>query len=142
MRHENKELKDQLSQIAPMKSQLEQLAKVFAPDAGESGEDATKATLDAIQQRLDEADRARDCERLARTHGLTSDDDVTMLASIPDPATREAVAKRLSESSASTEPTNGRRIPGPDRSAGSGSGGGKPAASVGSGRDLFRETHK
>ena len=123
-RQERNELRAKVEKLEPLAAQLEKLTKALAPESEDGDEQATSDALAAIQKRLDEADLRASVEALARKHKIDSDEDVALLASIPDAKQREALAVRIAPGD--QEPPKSRFFSGPDPSIGKGGGAGSP----------------
>ena len=123
-RQERNELRAKVEKLEPLAAQLEKLTKALAPESEDGDEQATSDALAAIQKRLDEADLRAAVEALARKHKIDSDEDVALLASIPDAKQREALAVRIAPGD--QEPPKSRFFSGPDPSIGKGGGAGSP----------------
>ena len=123
-RQERNELRAKVEKLEPLAAQLEKLTKALAPESEDGDEQATSDALAAIQKRLDEADLRASVEALARRHKIDSDEDVALLASIPDAKQREALAVRIAPGD--QEPPKSRFFSGPDPSIGKGGGAGSP----------------
>lgn len=111
-------LQKQLDDLKPFQDQMKKLTDALGVPKG-------KTTDDIVGQLQTEmADLRHDnlVSKLARTHGITSDDDVELLRTVRDPAHMEKLAARLGAQSSAGDPAGtppaSPGTPQPDPSAG------------------------
>jgi len=75
---------------------------------GETEQPKPEDLIKKINDRLDQADRKAAVNELARTHGITSNDDIALLDAVVDPQQREALALRLKGVAAAIPPDPGQ----------------------------------
>lgn len=95
-------------EVGPLRQQMEALSRVFG---GESTTGKPEDVVATLQQQV--ADMRHDTlvERVARSHGITDDDDVAVLREVRDEALMQRLAERLK-----TPP--GPTVPAPDQGQG------------------------
>ncbi|PFG17197.1 hypothetical protein ATK74_1760 [Propionicimonas paludicola] len=105
-RERAKKAESQLAAIEPYKKVLDGLNKLFTPEGAEQPK--PEDLIQKLTERLDQADRKAAVNELARTHGITSDDDIALLDAVADPQQREALALRLKGVAAAIPPDPGQ----------------------------------
>ena len=90
LRKERERADELEKQLKAMQAQFGDIAKAFGvkSDKDASAEDL-KASVEQVRRELA-------VERLARTHGITDEDDIAALSEVPNEATRAKLAARLS----------------------------------------------
>ena len=89
LRKERERADELEKQLKAMQAQFGEIAKAFGvkPDKDASADDL-KLSVDQMRRELA-------VERLARTHGITNEDDIAALSEVPNEATRAKLAARL-----------------------------------------------
>jgi hypothetical protein len=106
---EEREARERLErEVGPLRQQMEALRSVFGGEATTGKPEDVVATL---QQQVAEMRHDTLVERVARSHGITDDDDVSVLREIKDEATMQRLAQRL-------KAPPGPSIPAPDQGQG------------------------
>jgi len=106
-RERAKKAESQLAALEPYKKVLEGLQRMLTPE-GETEQPKPEDLIKKINDRLDQADRKAAVNELARTHGITSNDDIALLDAVVDPQQREALALRLKGVAAAIPPDPGQ----------------------------------
>lgn len=101
---------------ADLAAKMDAIVKAVTPDGG--GAPSVEDALAEIQRRLDAADHDKVVEQTARRLGITNDEDVDFLRSMPDAAAMAKLGERLRANAASSQPP----APTPDPGQGSGHG--------------------
>ena len=88
-------------EVGPLRQQMEALSRVFG---GESTTGKPEDVVATLQQQV--ADMRHDTlvERVARSHGITDDDDVAVLREVKDEALMQRLAERLKTPPGPTAP--------------------------------------
>lgn len=89
LRKERERADELEKQLKAMQVQFGDIAKAFGvkPDK--------EASADDLKLSVDQMRRELAVERLARTHGITDEDDIAALSEVPNEATRAKLAARL-----------------------------------------------
>lgn len=90
---EEREARERLErEVGPLRQQMEALRAVFGGEATKGKPEDVVATL---QEQVAEMRHETTVERVARSHGITDDDDVAVLRAIKDEALMGQLAARL-----------------------------------------------
>ncbi|TSD68125.1 hypothetical protein [Aeromicrobium piscarium] len=124
-----------------LKGELDQFKNSLAEALGiktEKGDGDGNDLVTTLQQKVEGMQREAAVLKLANEHKITDKDDLELLGSTSDDATREALAKRLAPGE------NGNGAPKPDRTQGGGGSAGEKTTtgSVKSAREDYLERHK
>jgi len=99
---EEREARERLErEVGPLRLQMEALSRVFG---GESTTGKPEEVVANLQQQVAEMRHDALVERVARSHGITDDDDVAVLRAIKDEALMERLAERLKAPSGPSTP--------------------------------------
>jgi len=101
-----KKAETQLAALEPYMKVLDGLNKLFTPEGADQPK--PEDLIQRLTERLDQADRKATVNELARTYGITSDDDIALLDAVTDPAQRAALALRLKGIAAIIPPDPGQ----------------------------------